>query len=398
MKRIWIIFKKEFIDTLRDRRTVMLMIVLPLLIFPLLMGIITKITTSQVKKAETKSLNIGLITNGNGIRFTTLLKERKDIIIHESIKEENIDTAIKDNKLDFVIVFAPDFDTQTNQKKSGKISIHYKSSDENDIGLKRINEVLDKFKTELLEIRLKDMNLETAFIEPLLIEKMDIATMKEQIGRHIGGFLPYIFIIFCFVGAMYPAIDLAAGEKERSTIETLLTSPASRMQIVLGKFLVITLAGLISAGFAIIGMFVAIKQAVNIPAEIMDTVIKIIEPTSIALLLSLLVPLCVFFAAILLSFSIYAKSFKEAQSIMTPLNFIVIMPAAIGMLPGIKLTVITALIPIFNVSLATREVISGTIQTGLLLEVYLSLFLMAGLSLFFCARWFNRESVIFRGI
>jgi sodium transport system permease protein len=398
MKKILVIFKKEFIDTIRDRRTIILMIVLPLLVFPLIMGVASKLAVSQTKKAKTKVLKVGLITYGNAERFRIIIKEREDMIIDESVKEENIESLIQDAKKDFIIIFEEDFDKKTAQKESGVVRVHFKSSEENDIAKRRIREVLNKFKAELLDVRLKALSLEKSFVEPLKIKEVDIVTIKEQIGRYVGGFLPYIFIIFCFVGAMYPAIDLAAGEKERSTIETLLTSPANRFQIVFGKFMVVTLAGLISASVSIIGLFIAVRLAFRIPPQILDTVLRIIEPGSIALLLSLLIPLCVLFAAVLLSFSIYAKSFKEAQSIMTPMNFIVIFPAIIGLLPGIKLNATTALLPIINVSLATKDIISGTIKTGLLLEVYLSMFTLAGISLFFCSRWFEREDVIFRGI
>ena len=162
--------------------------------------------------------------------------------------------------------------------------------------------------------------------------------------------------------------------------------------------MVITAAGLISAGLAIVGLYFAIKQAVNLPKGLLGGLLKIIELKSILLILSLLVPLCVFFAAILLSISIFANSFKEAQSIMTPMNFIVIVPVIIVILPGIKLNAVTALVPILNVSLATKDIIAGSIKTGLLIEVFASLFTIAGLSLYFCSKWFKREEVIFRGI
>ena len=93
---------------------------------------------------------------------------------------------------------------------------------------------------------------------------------------------------------------------------------------------------------------------------------------------------------------IYSKSFKEAQSIVTPLNIAIIVPAAIGLTPGMELNKITALIPILNVSLATKEMLSGSINWNLLSEVYASLIVLAGFSLWFCVKWFNREETIFR--
>ncbi|MBU4267906.1 MAG: ABC transporter permease, partial [Acidobacteria bacterium] len=108
--------------------------------------------------------------------------------------------------------------------------------------------------------------------------------------------------------------------------------------------------------------------------------------------------LCAFFAAILLSVSVFAKSYKEASSIIAPLNMIIIIPVLIGIFPGIKLNAATALIPILNISLATKEIIAGTISSWLMAEVFLVLFALAAVGLIFCTRWFNREAIIFRGV
>lgn len=398
MKKIFVIFKKEFIDTIRDRRTLIMMVVLPLFLIPMILNLTTGLSMSHARKAREKVLNVGLLSYGNAETFRQMLLERKDMIIREEIKSGQIENLIQEKQLDFAFVFDEAFDRKVAENGSGDIQLYFKTSSEIKIAKKRILDILKKYKNDLLNSRLEELKLEFTFVEPLKIHEHDIATVKERIGEYIGGFLPYIFILFCFLGAMYPAIDLAAGEKERATLETLLTSPASRMQIVIGKFLVITIAGLVSAGLSMVSLFISVKTLKEIPSDIVSTIYRIIEFESTVLLLSLLIPLCVFFAAILLSISVFAKSFKEAQSIMTPMNFVVIVPVLIGLIPGIKLNPITALIPVLNVSLATREIVSGTIKTGLLIEVYLSLFIIAAASLYFCSQWFKRESVIFRGI
>ena len=227
--------------------------------------------------------------------------------------------------------------------------------------------------------------------------EVDIATTQEKFGKAIGGFLPYIFVIFCFIGIMYPAIDLAAGEKERGTLETLLTTPVGRFEILLGKFGVVVLTGIGSALISIVGLYIGIRQAGDIPPEIMEVILSVLKPETIGMLISLLLPLTMFFAGLLLSLSMFAKTFKEAQSIITPANFLVIIPVAIGLIPGIELNTTTAFIPVLNVSLATKGIISGTINYALLAEVYASLIILAGLSLFVSSKLFMRESVIFRG-
>jgi len=398
MKKTLVIFKKEIKDILRDRRTIVMMVVIPLLVLPLLMNLIVGISISQARKAEARILKVGLITNGCAGEFRARLQKQTDMTIREDIKSDDIKNLIDKKEVDIALVFDPDFDHQIKAQKSGGVKLYYKLSSENEIAKRRIVKLINEFKNELVALRLQGLNLDRSFVDAVEITEFDLSSTKEKIGEYVGGFLPYIFVIFCFMGAMYPAIDLAAGEKERATIETLLASPASRLEIVLGKFLVVTLAGVITAAISILGIYLSINRTREIPPEIFKELIRIVEWKSILLLLSLLIPMCVLFAAVLLSISIFARSFKEAQSAMAPMNFIVIVPAAIGLVPGIKLNAITALIPILNVSLATKQIIAGSIQLGLLLEVYLSLFFLAALSLYFCIRWFNRESVIFRSV
>jgi sodium transport system permease protein len=398
MKKIVVIFKKEFKDILRDRRTIMMMVVMPIFLIYVFINLSITLSRSQTQKAEEKSLKVALFKKENVETFRTFLEKQKNIIIRENLEVDKINDLIQEEKLDFAIVFEVDFDQKVKERKSGNVDIYFKASSENNIAKKRIINSLKEYKQELLTVRLNSLNLDHAFVEPFKINEKDLSTQKEKVGETLGGLLPYFFIIFCFLGAMYPAIDLGAGEKERATIETLLTSPASRMQIVLGKFFVITCTGIISALIAILALYLALQQAKGIPRGALQGILRIVELKSIGLLFSLLVPICVFFAAALLSISIFARSFKEAQSIMTPLNFLVFIPVFIGLFPGIKLNTTTALIPVLNVSLATKEIISGTIKTGLLVEVYVSLIVLAALSLVFCAQWFKREEVIFRGI
>jgi sodium transport system permease protein len=405
MKKIAVIFKKEFKDILRDRRTIMMMVVLPILLIYIFMNLSISLSRSQTRKAEEKSLKVALFKKENVETFRAILLKQKNITIKKDIDADKINDLIQVEDLDFAIIFDEEFDRKVTARTSGNVDLLFKGSGENSIAKKRIRSALKEYEEKLLSLRLQDLNdryedleLDRSFVKPLKVNEKDLATQKEKIGESIGGLLPYFFIMFCFLGAMYPAIDLGAGEKERATIETLLTSPASRMQIVLGKFFVITCTGLISALISILALYLALKQAKGLPEGAMEGILRIVEFKSVGLLFSLLVPVCVFFAAVLLSISIFARSFKEAQSIMTPMNILVIIPVFIGLFPGIKLNTTTALIPVLNVSLATKEIISGTIKTGLLLEVYVSLFVLAALSLVFCAQWFKREEVIFRGI
>ncbi len=403
MNTVFTIFKKELIDTLRDRRTLLMMVVIPMLLFPVLMTIVTKVASSQIKKAQKKVLKVGLRTYGNAEAFRTTLMDREDLQIREDIPPDRIQIQdlIQADSLDATILFAKDFDRKVADLQPGTIELYFKSSEDLNIARRRLRDLLEDFEKELLSDRFKKLYLDENVVEAIDIEMNDVASTKEKLGKTIGGFLPYIFVLFCFMGSMYPAIDLGAGEKERGTLETLLVSPASRLQILLGKFGVVMLAGILSAAISVLGLFVAVQfvaaqQTKKIPSELLNAIYGIFEVSSILLVLSLLLLLTVFFAAGLLSLSIFAKSFKEAQSLLSPLSIVVIVPVFIGMLPGMTLNTTTALIPVLNVSLATKEIISGTITPGLLAEVYASLLLLAALSLYGCSRWFEREGTIFR--
>ena len=195
---------------------------------------------------------------------------------------------------------------------------------------------------------------------------------------------------------MYPAIDLFTGEKERGTIETILTVPASRLQILIGKMLVVVISGVISGVLVILGLYLTLRFNPDVPDMVLNIANQILTPLNLGLIILMLIPLTTFFSGILIPVSIYSKSFKEAQSLITPMTFVVILPLIVAMMPGFKLTVMTALIPIVNVALATKEIVAGTIDYGLLGLVFLSLFVFAAIGIGMCVKWFGSEGNILR--
>jgi len=396
MKMSLVVFMKELKDTLRDRRTIIFMVAIPLLVFPVLISLASGMIISQAKKAEAKILEIGLISHGNALEFRQELLKNEKVVIREDVDEEQAKTLIRQDELDALIVFEKDFDQKVADLVQGRVRLMMKMTEDTEIEKSRVLKLLTKFEDTLRVKRFQKMDLDESIIKTIKISEQNLATAKEQLAEAVGGFLPYMFIIFCFMGAMYPAIDLAAGEKERGTLETLLTSPVDRFQILLGKMGVVMLAGLISALVAMLGLYLGIRRMTDLPPELLNTVMSILEVKTILILLSLLVPLTIFFAALLLSFSIFARSYKEAQSILSPLMFVVIIPAFMGLLPGMNLTMGTALIPILNVSLATKAIIAEAITVPQLAAVYLSLIILAVISIYVCSKIYGRESAIFR--
>jgi sodium transport system permease protein len=396
MKTIITVFKKELKDSLRDRRTIVFMIVIPLLLFPLLFRVMTSVEKSHADKERAKKLRVACIDRGNAAPFVAVLRARDDVVLVPGVAADSVTALIRADSLDGAFVFAEGFDEDVAGMQSARVDFYYKSADDRTIVQDRLRKSLDDYEEELLSQRFARLELDASIVDAVELRERNVASMEERVGRTVGGMLPYIFIIFCFMGAMYPAIDLGAGEKERGTMETLLTAPVNRFHILIGKFGVVVLSGLVSASVSILGLFIAIKQSSEIPQQFLDVIVKMLGWDTILLVLSLLLPLTIFFAGILLSVSLTARSFKEAQSLISPLNIAVIVPAAIGLVPGIKMSYTTAVIPILNVSLATKEIVAGTMQPAHLAVVYASLVALALLSLYGSVWWFKRESTIFR--
>lgn len=396
MRRAKTVFRKELLDTLRDRRTLIMMIVVPLFAIPALMAIAVKVSRRQEQKAEAKTLKVAFL----GAEHAPGLRDRfaadSQFTVIDTVPGERIEERIRAEAIDGAVSVPPSFFDQVSADGQARIIIHFRSSESFNVTERRLREVIEAYDSSLVAGRVARLRLDPKLFDAIAIDPVDIATAKEVIGKAIGGFLPYIFVLMCFMGALYPGIDLGAGEKERGTLETLLTSPASRLEIVVGKFLVVTLVGFASAMISILGLYLGVRSVGEIPQELLAVIREILSFKVVVTVLTLLVPLAGFFAALILAVSIAAKSFKEAQSALAPLNFVIIVPVFLGLLPGIELSPTTALIPILNVSLATKDLIAGTIEPVNLALTYLSLLALAGVSIWFCARRFEQEETLFR--
>ena len=397
MYRIFTIIKKELRDLIRDRRTMFFMIVFPAVIIPFLIGGVSKLTISIMKKEMDKTLTIAIVGDEYDSTLVEFIRNQDKLILITTISEHEIKSQILDEIIDAAIVIPNNVREYLSEKKQVELKHYFRSGKGENINEKRLNRILEDYFSPLIEARYQSFSLDKAVFEPYVISKIDVATEQEKFGKTIGTFLPYMFLLFCFSGAMYPALDLGAGEKERGTLETILTSPASQLEILTGKFIVVSFFGVMSVIFGLMGMLGAVNLNSDIPAEVITIAMTILGVKPIFLMLSLLFPIALFFAAFLLSISFYAKTFKEAQSIMGPLNILIIIPIMIGMMPGITLEASTAWIPILNVSLAMNDIIAGTLSWSLYVEVMLSLLFFTGLSMWISVKFVSREEVIFRG-
>lgn len=394
---IFTVFKKELLETLRDRRTLIAMVFIPILIFPLVLGVMTTVTSSFEAEQRAQRYNIGVVGDGAHHLFLKLLKQvpehlgSKHIIPLSDTNE--VRKLVREDSLQIAYYIPSSFDEFEQEGRMNTIQVFY---EETNLGAKQRSELyLNHVKDKLLMNRLAKRAIDTELIHPFEAAYTNLASDKEVIGKLVGGFIPYLFIIFGFIGCMYPAIDLFTGEKERKTLETLLTAPVSRWKILTGKMGVVVLSGVAAASFALLGLFLALEVFELVDDPRLQAVIRsILSVKFILMLYLLLIPLTVFFAGIMIPITASAKTFKEAQSILTPVNFVVIFPALVGFLPGVELNIITSLIPVVNTVLATKELIAETLDPFLLLLTYLSTFIFALLSVIISYRQFGKEDNI----
>ena len=378
----------------RDKRTLMRMILIPLLAFPLIINLITSIQESQSKKEATKELEIGYVLNGNSAD----LIERMDTTAHFTFIQYADTTAmsadVTSETINLGMWFSSDFDQNYKDGKQALYGLFYRQANEEEHD--RFEKVLKLQKEHLIQERLAQNELPSDYVVPMIqAPGGGKSTMNEVIGKYAGGVLPYIFMAFCFMGCMLPAIDLFAGEKERGTIETLLVTPVNRVHVLLGKMIVITAFGLLSATVALVGLIGSL-YFMGDGGKMTEIIAGIITPQLVITLYLLLIPVAIFFAGIMTPISVYSRSFKEAQSILTPLNIAVIVPTMVGFLPGLELNYTTASIPIVNVVMATKAIIAGNAEIGPLVITFASLIALSAIAVFVSFRQFGREENVLR--
>jgi sodium transport system permease protein len=393
---IFTIFKKELKDTLRDRRTLMMMLVIPILIFPIIMNLFASVSKSFQEEAANKKIKIGIVGTENNflqLELNAIPKElgEKEIILYKDTL--SLINDLKKDSLQLGAYVSSEFNQLMDSMHPAPLTFFFNATD---MGMQeRAEAYMAVIDAKAKSKRFVKLGIEEARTQPITTEYRNIASDKEMIGKLAGGILPYIFIAFGFIGCMYPAIDLFTGEKERGTIETLLTTPVARWQILFGKMGVVVLSGLTAATCALLGLFFSIEFIDSEGnAEILKIVHSILNPTFIVLLYSLLIPLTVFFAGLMIPIAVNAKSFKEAQSIITPLNIVMVLPAMVGFFPGIELNFVTACIPVVNIVLATKELIAGSLDIGLVALSFSVMMSLAILSVIFSYKRFDNETNI----
>jgi sodium transport system permease protein len=355
LRNVLIVFRKEVRDMLRDKRTLRSMVIIPVIAFPLLFGLIGW-------AAEKFSSEAG--------------QEASSVMVRGGDDSPKILEALRKSPAIQIVPYQSDARQQVSDKT-----------------IRALVEIPDGFDAQALAAR----GLPASLLEPFTVGAQNIAPSSRVGAALFGGMIPYMIIIFCFTGAMYPAMDLTAGEKERGTMETILSSPVSRTDLVIGKFLTVVMASVVTALISILSLGVTFGMSKGRMFGGAGSATQIsIDPAAVGAVLVLLLPIAVLFASVLLAVALFAKSYREAQTYVSPTIFLVIAPAIIGTLPGVELNWKTALVPILNTCLVSKEILAGNHPWALMAAVFGMTCLYAALGIVAAVTMFNREDVLFR--
>jgi sodium transport system permease protein len=398
-RNIGVVYRKELTDSLRDRRTVVAMIVVPIFLMPLLTILLGVISARLMGRAMREIPAVMVMGGEDSPQVLAALRELTGIRIvparpdyAQEIVEKHIRAAID---------IPRDFDAVLQRGETAAIQIYYYEGDLNSgLGSEKLQRFFRELRDRAIRERLSERQLSPSLAEPVRIEERNVAPPEKVAGLILGGLIPYFVILLSLTGTMYPAMDLTVGEKERGTIETILCSPISRISLVLGKFLMVLTASLSTAVLSVasMGLTVALGDQIlgRLREAIGSTLQLTISPKAMVWVFVMVVPLTVFFSAALLAISLFAKSFKEAQSYISPLTIVVIVPAIVSLLPGMELNCRLSLVPILNTSLVTKEIVSGTYHWNYIALIFGSSCAYAAAALWFAIKLFQREDVLLR--
>ncbi len=456
LSRINTIWRKELTDTLRDRRTLIAMVLVPMALYPaMILGSLQgfEFQISRLKREEYKVAvaaipdpNTGDVVDANqaGLWLRTLIdtdparrpgteglpaeelveKAEKGELPNDATTQPAGDRSAKERATADVRRQPPAYEVSTVPSADELVELVSAGTthvgilltgppptsagehcaevtvflDETDIrsqiAASGLQAIINRAADFLVAERLKREALQPTFLTPVKVTEHSTATPEKVGGSILGQIVPLILIIMTITGAIYPAIDLTAGERERGTLETLMVAPVPPVDLIAGKFVVVALIGMLSAGLNLLSIGGTIWLGGL--GELLTRGGEVVIPLgSLPWVLLLLIPLAVMFSAILLAVCSFARSFKEAQNYVMPVMVGAMIPAVVGILPGTRLEGPMLIMPVTNITILTRDLFTGKFDPIAILWVMASTSLYAGAAVAVAARLFGQEAVLF---
>ena len=402
-KIIRTLVKKEMLDVFRDKKTVIMMLVVPVILYPLIfigaMQVVTLISSSM----ETQNYRIAVDAKDEGAFLHKLLESGEadsddetdsayEITIVDADSVADYEAALNEEVIDVYV---------SGQMQDGRMQydIYYLHSVTNsDYAAGIVMEAFNKLREEMTRARIEEAGLNVhEILEPIGYEKENMSSSEQSLGSIMGSVLPFMLIISLLMGTMYPAIDTTAGERERGTLETILTLPVSNRQLIVSKFITVAAIGMISALLNILSMggiafYIYAILEMQTDAGSFDMVM--FAPAILVCMLSIFA-FSLFISAVTMCVTSFAKSYKEANNYITPLMLVVMFVGYIGFIPNLELTQAMAMFPVANICLLIKNMLAFKVDYGMIAVVLISNVAYAVIAILFLSKIYDSEAILF---
>ncbi len=425
-----LIFKREMCDQWRDRRTVFTIVVMPLILYPL-MGMALLQTAQLMQREPARVWLVGIDTPADqppllqGHQFVPqyLPGDMDEYLKLElaSVDEQRLhpirqyltappdeassgslhadmQSFMREHRCDLLVTRLPNSD---DSGTSFRLFVN-SSSDRSSVAAGQVTQILERWKGDVVSHRLRQMDPEALTFRSVQIATVELSSADRRKAVLWAKLLPFIVLVWALTGAFYPAIDVCAGEKERGTLETLISSPARRTEIVAGKLLTvatfsITTAILNLASMTVTG-FLVIAQLARSADSSLAVDLGLPPLTTIPWLIIGLIPISALFGALALALAAFARSTKEGQYYLIPMLMSLMPLMMLSMLPSAKLDIGTSVIPVTGMLLLLRHLI--LCEYGIAIQYVGPVVAVTLVCCWLALRWavyqFNNESVLFR--
>ncbi len=392
---VLVIWFKELLDNLRDRRTLYAMILAPMLVMPLLVVLPQKLLADQRKAQENAVVKVAVAGAEHAPALIESLRASRKV---EVVEASNPAEAIRARQATIGLIIPEGFEASLAEGKIMEVAIlSDQSKFMQSLQASRIEILIRSYSQTIVAQRLAARGVDVSVLTPFKIDAQNIASAQQMGGALLAMMLPMFIVLWGLVGGMYTAIDVTAGEKERLTLEPLLVSPTSRTQIVLGKLLAIISTSFVSLALSVFSMLIAFQIALPDFGAGGGEMNFTVAPQTVLLILLAAFPVTLMFSALEIAICIFARSFKEGQNYIVPLQFVVIIPAmAIMFLPDLALPAATYAIPIFGAVVILRDLLLDTARATEFGVMLGSSVVYAALCVALAVYLFRQERVLFR--
>lgn len=379
---IFYVLKKELREVFRDKKSLMMMLLMPFLL-PIIVISFSALFDMEVNKSGENYTNIGF--------SYTLTADEKQLAKALKIKVKsssvsNLEKLYDEKKIDAYII-----------KKDNKYTIRYdQNNQDSSIAGNMADEYLEQYKIILQNNYLIENEINSNDFLNIITVDYDFIEKKEDnyFANYITSYSFVFIIMIITISATYPATDSTAGEKERGTLETLLTFPIKSKDIIIGKFLCVSITSIISGILAFALSLVALNYA-NGAFDIYKGINIVPNVTTILITNLIIICFAILISGICVAIASLSKTFKEAQSSLSPINFITFFPGLVALFIDIKTTPLISIIPFLNYTQIFNDVNAGNINYLNIILMFVSTIIYIMIVIYCIVRQYKSEKILF---